>query len=100
MVDFEPATWSIFSYMVNFEPATWSIFSYMVVLEKLHGRFYKSYMVDFTPQCNIGQDSIVISYIMDTFSPRKTLYGSIKKATWFLERLRNLLFLILFRFNS
>ena len=53
-------------------------------------------MVDFTPQCNTGQDSIAISYIMDTFGPRKTLYGSIKKATWFLERLRNLLFLILF----
>ena len=70
--------------------ATWSL------LSELHGRFQISYMVDFTLQCNIGQDSIAISYIMDTFGPRKTLYGSIKKATWFLERLRNLLFLILF----
>ena len=72
--------WSIFelcgrflSYVVGF------IHSYVV-----DSVSYLSYVVDFTPQRHIGQDGIVISYIMDTFSPHKTLYRSIKKAMRFL----------------
>ena len=85
--------WSIFMSILDM----WSIFELCGrFYPQLCGRFWIIYVVDFTPQAHIGQDSIVISYIMDTFSPHKILYRSIKKAMRFFARLRNLLFLIFY----